>query len=117
MSAFPGFKVIIVGGGPVGLAAGHCLDKAGIDFVILERRADPDLNGGASIALWPQSARILDQIGLLDEAKQLYAPIRHKVNVLRDGTVFGRNDLYHKVQTLYATPVLSFLPCLSASLK
>jgi cation diffusion facilitator CzcD-associated flavoprotein CzcO len=32
------FRAIIVGGGPAGLAMGHCLDAAKIDYVILERR-------------------------------------------------------------------------------
>ena len=32
--------VLIVGGGPAGLLAGMLLDKLGIDFLIVERRAD-----------------------------------------------------------------------------
>jgi 2-polyprenyl-6-methoxyphenol hydroxylase-like FAD-dependent oxidoreductase len=80
------FRAVIVGGGPVGLAAGHALAKAGIDFVILERRSSLDTDAGASLALWPHNVRVLDQLGLLEEAQKIYMPISCKRNIKRDGT-------------------------------
>ena len=51
------FKVIIVGGGPVGLIAAHVLLRAGIDFVLLESRPDICVNLGANLVLLPSGQR------------------------------------------------------------
>lgn len=81
-----GFTAVIIGGGPVGLTLGHAFTKAGINFVILEQRTEYDLVSGASIALWPHNVRILDQLGLLEEAENVYMPFRTKRILRRDGT-------------------------------
>jgi 2-polyprenyl-6-methoxyphenol hydroxylase-like FAD-dependent oxidoreductase len=44
------FRVIVVGAGVVGLTASHCLQHAGIDHVVLEKRNDVAPAEGASIA-------------------------------------------------------------------
>lgn len=68
-------RVIIVGSGLSGLMAAHCLDKAGItDFVMLERRPNPVEQSGSVIAFYPQTFRILDQLGLLHQLLELDAP-------------------------------------------
>ncbi|KAK0727551.1 hypothetical protein B0T26DRAFT_809909 [Lasiosphaeria miniovina] len=60
------FKVIVVGGGPVGLTAAHALAKAGIDYVLLEHRREVVIDVGASLVVWPQGFRILTQLGILE---------------------------------------------------
>lgn len=65
------FKVIIVGGGPVGLTSAHVLSRAGIEYVVLERRPSVKIDVGASLALWPQSLRVLSQLGLLERLQEL----------------------------------------------
>ncbi|KAJ5755732.1 FAD binding domain-containing protein [Penicillium manginii] len=45
----PPFKVIVVGGGPVGLTAAHALHHAGIDFVVLEARDSVVLDQGGQL--------------------------------------------------------------------
>ena len=105
----PPFKVIIVGGGPAGLIAGHCLAKAGIDFLILERRAKHDADAGGSNALWPQNVRVFDQLDLLDEVKKLYTPLNYKLCVLADGTPFHKSDLFAQVEIQHGHPFM-FLP-------
>jgi len=102
------FKAIIVGGGPAGLITGHCLAKAGIDFEILESRAQHDINAGASNALWPQTVRVFDQLGLLDDARKIYAPVNYKENVLADGTVFCNNDLFAQIEIQHGHPFMLF---------
>ena len=61
------FKVIIVGGGIAGLTLANSLERAGIDYVLLERRGDIAPQVGASIGFLPNGCRILDQLGVYDE--------------------------------------------------
>ncbi|KAL8911259.1 MAG: hypothetical protein Q9171_003557 [Xanthocarpia ochracea] len=68
------FRVIVVGAGVAGLTASHCLQKAGIEHVVLERRLEIAPPEGASIAIYPHGARILHQIGRLEAAKKACVP-------------------------------------------
>lgn len=61
------FKVIIVGGGPVGLSAAHALRLAGIDFVVLEKRPSVFEDEGAGIGVLAHTMRTLHQFGVLDK--------------------------------------------------
>ncbi|OTA54368.1 FAD/NAD(P)-binding domain-containing protein [Hypoxylon sp. EC38] len=65
------FKVIVVGGGPVGLTMANALAKAGIDFVVLELRPAVAEDEGASLVLGPQSMRVLAQVGIIDCLKRI----------------------------------------------
>ena len=71
------FKVIVVGGGPVGLTAAHALSQAGIDFVVLESRPSIVVDVGASLVLWPQSLRVMAQLGLLEKLQRIGADLHH----------------------------------------
>ncbi|KAG7115076.1 FAD-dependent monooxygenase BOA8 like protein [Verticillium longisporum] len=62
------FKVIIVGGGVAGLALANMLEQYGWDYLILESHSAIAPQVGASIGMFPNGLRILDQLGL-------YAPI------------------------------------------
>lgn len=81
-------KVIIVGGGPVGLTAAHALYHAGIDFVVLERRKDPVLDQGASLVLSPGTLRVMHQFGLLDQLLAIGAEIQHNKAFTKVGLCF-----------------------------
>ncbi|KAH7199517.1 hypothetical protein DER44DRAFT_729799 [Fusarium oxysporum] len=59
------FKVIIVGAGVTGLTLAHCLAKAGIDFVLLDKGVVAP-SFGTTITLQPHGCRILHQLGCLD---------------------------------------------------
>ncbi|KAI8631472.1 hypothetical protein F5Y19DRAFT_463222 [Xylariaceae sp. FL1651] len=83
-----GFKVIIVGGGPVGLVAAHALHLAGIDFVVLERRVSVVDPSGASVVLSPPSMRILSQFGLREKLEEAGAELAHVKSFTRDGYKF-----------------------------
>lgn len=79
------FKVIVVGGGPVGLTAAHALSRAGIDYVVLEQRQSVELDVGASLVLWPQGLRVLAQLDLFERLQNIGADLRHMVTVNMDG--------------------------------
>lgn len=64
------FKVAIVGGGMTGLTAALHLDRLGIDFVLLEAYSDITPEVGASLALYPNYQRMLDQLGVLDDVRR-----------------------------------------------
>lgn len=92
------FKVIVVGGGPVGLTAAHILSRAGIEYVVLERRSSVHIDVGASLALWPQSLRVLSQLGLLGRLKDLGEEMGRTTTVTLEG---------HKYKETWATETLT----------
>ncbi|KAJ3498607.1 hypothetical protein NLG97_g983 [Lecanicillium saksenae] len=69
-------RVVIVGGGIAGLTLANALERAGIDFVILEARSLFDPQVGASIGLNAASMRIFDQLGIATEIMENTAPIK-----------------------------------------
>ncbi|GAQ05406.1 hypothetical protein ALT_2727 [Aspergillus lentulus] len=70
----PPFKIIIVGGSIAGLTLAHCLHKANIACIVLEKRPDIAPQEGASVAILPNGARILEQLGLYDAVEKLVKP-------------------------------------------
>ncbi|KAL4800038.1 FAD/NAD(P)-binding domain-containing protein [Aspergillus venezuelensis] len=70
------FRVIIVGGSIAGLTLAHCLERAGIDYVVLEKHVDIFAEPGISIGLMPNGPRILEQLGIYADVDKLYQPIK-----------------------------------------
>jgi 3-(3-hydroxy-phenyl)propionate hydroxylase len=58
--------VVIAGGGPTGLMLAGELALAGIDVVIVERRAGQELDGSRSGGLHSRTIEVLDQRGIAD---------------------------------------------------
>ena len=58
--------VVIAGAGPTGMMLGAELTLAGVDAVIVERRATPELDGSRAGGLYPRSLEVLDQRGVAD---------------------------------------------------
>ena len=69
-------RVIIVGGGLAGLTLASALEKANVDFVLLEARARLDPQVGASIGLNAAALRILDQLGAAQQIIEDTAPVK-----------------------------------------
>jgi 2-polyprenyl-6-methoxyphenol hydroxylase-like FAD-dependent oxidoreductase len=69
------FRVIIAGGGISGLTLALALEKANIDYMLLEARDTIAPSIGASIGIFQNGARILDQLGCLDEIAEETVPI------------------------------------------
>lgn len=49
------FRAIIIGGGPVGLAIANGLDRAGLDFLLVERHPTMTTDSGAGISQYNTS--------------------------------------------------------------
>src|SRR5215216_4468718 len=58
--------VVIAGGGPTGLMSAAELALAGVDVVIVERRASQDLDGSRAGGLHSRTVEVLDQRGIAD---------------------------------------------------
>ena len=60
------YQVVIVGGGPTGLMLAGELALAGIDVVVVERRADQVVDGSRAGGLLSRTIEVLDQRGIAD---------------------------------------------------
>ncbi len=58
--------VVIAGGGPTGMMLAGELTVAGVDVVIVEPRATPDLDGSRAGGLYSRTIEVLDQRGIAD---------------------------------------------------
>lgn len=85
------FKVLVVGGGPVGLIAAHALHHAGIDFEVLEARDSVVLDQGASLVLASPSIRVLHQLGLWERLSEIGVEMKRSTSFTRDGSIFSDN--------------------------
>src|SRR2546421_2581798 len=60
------YEVVIAGGGPTGLMLAGELKLAGIDVVIIERRANQHVDGSRARGLHSRAVEVLDQRGIAD---------------------------------------------------
>lgn len=86
------FRVVIVGGSIAGLTLGHCLQRNGVDFVILEARNNIAPQVGASVGILGNGARILDQLGLFDEILDRVQPVERAFIWTDDGKLLTKTD-------------------------
>ncbi|KAK2877272.1 hypothetical protein FQN49_001277 [Arthroderma sp. PD_2] len=84
MEKYP-FKVVIVGGSVSGLTLAHCLDRAGIDYILLEKHHSIHPQIGASLGILPNGARILDQLGIFEDLEKLALPFQKAHQGFPDG--------------------------------
>lgn len=91
-------EVIVVGGAVSGLTFAHCLRKAGISYVVLERRDEVCFAGGASIGLMPHGLRILDQLDLCDQILRLTVPVHSSTSRLSNGQKFRTSRLPEEIE-------------------
>lgn len=91
------FKAIIVGAGVAGLTLAHCLEKAGIDYVVLDKGvvAPPF---GTTITMQPHGLRILHQLGLLDAVLAQCSTMGGCQCRTPDGKSFASNDFFGVVK-------------------
>ncbi|KAJ8117535.1 hypothetical protein OPT61_g1299 [Boeremia exigua] len=106
MTAPASFRVVIAGGGIAGLTLANALEKAGIDYVLLEARDTIAPNVGASIGLFPNAARLLDQLGCFDPISDTAAPLRWTRSRDNTGAQYFASDGIQLVQARTGYPGL-----------
>lgn len=87
------FRVIVVGGGVAGLTAAHALQRANIDYVVLEKGIiAPPM--GAGIGIYPHGSRILKQIGCLEAVEDECYPLEKSIYsfLLPDGRILSKSN-------------------------
>lgn len=84
------FRVIVIGGGPVGLTAAHALLSAGIDFLVLEARATFTPEEGASLLAYASTQRVWHQLGLHGAMAARACPIDTRSSADHAGNVYRR---------------------------
>ncbi|KAL8976008.1 MAG: hypothetical protein Q9205_007905 [Flavoplaca limonia] len=101
------FRAIIVGGGVAGLVASHTFSKAGIEHIVLERGSEAAPPTGASIAIYPHGARILQQLGILEQTKAIADPLEDgATNRWPDGSPVQWSDLWRYVRENHGTELM-----------
>jgi 2-polyprenyl-6-methoxyphenol hydroxylase-like FAD-dependent oxidoreductase len=83
------FKVIVVGGGPVGMTAAHALSRANLDFVVLECRVRMVEDAGSNLVLLPIGLRVLSQLGLLPAIESVSSPMSRFKRIDHNGKDLG----------------------------
>ena len=86
-------RVVIVGGGIAGPALGLALQRAGIDSVLLERRAVVDPDAGSYLTVSPNGLAALDTVGALPLAQQLGVDSRTNTMYGATGRFLGEVSL------------------------
>ncbi|KAG0231579.1 hypothetical protein B0O80DRAFT_451953 [Mortierella sp. GBAus27b] len=88
----PTFKVIIVGAGIGGLMMGYCLERAGIDYVILERQQRSQVSK-STIQLSSNTLYALEQLGLLDQIMAVAKPVAGMTLRKQNLSIMGKVDV------------------------
>jgi len=94
-------KVVIVGGSIAGLVLAHSLHCAGIDYVVLEAGATIDPQVGASIGIFSNGARILDQLGVYDEIERFIESPLWNESLTGEGKLLQRTDALQLIEARY----------------
>lgn len=66
----------------------HCLDEAGIDYLVLEKNNEIAPNVGSFVGIMPNGAHILDQLGLFHLVEAEIEPMEHANINFPDGFSF-----------------------------
>ncbi|KAI1455918.1 FAD/NAD(P)-binding domain-containing protein [Annulohypoxylon moriforme] len=99
------FKVIISGGGIAGLALANMLQKAGIDFVVLEKREiAPQI--GASICVVSHTGKIFDQLGIWKSICASNVPLTNRYHIDEHGTLFENSPMFRDAMEKTGRPIL-----------
>ncbi|KAK7403427.1 hypothetical protein QQX98_010793 [Neonectria punicea] len=102
------FKAIIVGAGPVGLVLAHALQASGIDYVVVEQRAQVPPEPAYALFLWPHILRIFHQLGLLDAVEAIGQPMLESIHLSAQGELLRRGQGFGELLALHGYPMMLF---------
>lgn len=85
------FRIIVAGGGLVGLTTAHILSKAGIEFVVLEQHDNVTPYLGSLLSIMPSTLRVIDQLDLLDTFNE-HCDIVHRLHFFKAETAKTLRD-------------------------
>ncbi|KAI2602150.1 FAD/NAD(P)-binding domain-containing protein [Hypoxylon sp. NC1633] len=105
MADFNPFKVIIAGGGVAGLTVANALEKANIDFIMLEgREVAPQL--GASICIQGHTIKILEQLCVWEKLREATVPILDRQHYDENGNLFATSTVFKQVLDKTKRPIV-----------
>ena len=87
-----------MGGGPVGLTAAHAFDRAGIDFVLLERQPEVVMNAGSNLVLSPAGLQKMTQLDLTQALYDISTPLGRQERLDHAGKEFGNLVLFEQMK-------------------
>lgn len=94
------FKVIIIGGGPVGLFLANGLQSSGIDYMLFEKRQTIPPTTAFGIFLWPQVTRMMHQLGLLDRLREVSHPMTGVIHSAPSGEQLSADAIFSKTHKM-----------------
>lgn len=99
------FKIIIVGGSVVGLVLANVLEKAGIDYVVLEKgEIAPHL--GASISVLCHASKVFDQLGVWKTMLDSTLPLMDRQHFDESGCLFEDTTVLRLIAQHTSRPFL-----------
>ena len=86
-----------MGAGIAGLLLAHLLTRANVDFVVLEAHDNIFCPNGGSFGIWPNGARILDQVDCWKDVEDACAPLTANHIRTPDGISFIESDFAARI--------------------
>lgn len=100
------FKVLIAGGGPVGLTTALALSRANISFTLLEKYHTVVPEAGSDLVLSPVGLRALSQLGLFDALDGVSTPLLGPMQRIdHNGKDLGRMNFFDVFKEQYVIQV------------
>lgn len=112
-----GFQVIIAGGGIAGLTLSNALEKAGINYTLLEARDSIAPKVGASIGIFQNGGRILDQLGCFEAIEQETCPLHRARSRDHNGKQFFTQTGIQLVEARYVVRIRGNTTCLANNVE
>ncbi|KAI0144512.1 hypothetical protein GGR57DRAFT_324284 [Xylariaceae sp. FL1272] len=109
MTAPNHFRALIVGAGPVGLVVANALQKAGLDFLVIEKYRSVLTDSGAGIMLWPHTTRIFDQLGLYELCQGRFIHLHKRAMIKQhNGAMIRSSTMFEKLLNNHGYECMNF---------